>query len=228
MVRSEVGVTLVLAALACSTEPVEPPPPPPPPVVQLRIDPSEPVLTAGTALHFTAVLPSGLPAAVSWSLDDATAGSITATGDFTHNFCFSGPIRVRARLLSDPAVSAAARIQIAYYATAFVWLSSVEQNNGQPALVDSLAGTVRFVVGLDAKPYQCRAVRKLRMTRLVNLDSVTLDSLLFDPPLETLGRPVFSWQTTTVANGRYTLFLVATRDDGSVETSSFQVNVRNP
>jgi hypothetical protein len=224
-VRSEVGVTLVLAVLACSTEPVAPPPPPP--AVQLRIDPSEAVLTAGNSLHFAAYL-NGVEASVSWSIDDAAAGTITSSGTFAHNYCFAGPIFARARLRSDPTVSASSRIQIAYSEGAFVGLRSIQLSNGEPALVDSLAGTVRFVVGVEAKPYQCRAVRKLRMTRLVNLDSVTLDSLLFDPPLETLGQPVLSWQTNTVTNGRYTLFFVATRQDGSVETSSFQVNVRNP
>ena len=226
MVRSEVGVALVLAVLACSTEPVAPPPPPPA-AVQLRIDPPEAVLTAGTSLDFAAYL-NGVEASVSWSIDDAAAGTITSSGTFAHNYCFSGPIFARARLLSDPTVSGSSRIQIAYSEAAFVWLRSIQLNNGDPALVDSLAGTVRFVAGLDAKPYQCRAVRKLRMTRLVNLDSVTLDSLLFDPPLTTLGQPAFSWQTTTVTNGRYTLSFVATREDGSVETSSFQVVVRNP
>jgi hypothetical protein len=226
IVRSRM-VPLVVAALACSTEPVESPPPPPP-VGQLRIDPAEPVLTAGTALHFTAFLPSGLEAAVSWSLDDANAGSITANGDFTHNFCFSGPVRVRARLLSDPTVSAANRIQIAYNASAFVWLSSILQNNGQAVPVDSLTGTVRFLVGLDAMPYRCRSVRMLRLMRLVNLDVVTVDSLVFDPPLETSAQEVLSWQTTLAGNGLYGLVLVATRGDGSVETRSFTVNVRNP
>lgn len=227
MIRSNVGLAFLLAILACSTEPTGPPPPPPP-AAQLHIEPSEIALTAGMSVHFAALLPSGLEVPASWSLDDPAAGSITANGDFTHNYCFSRSVLVRARLLSDPTVSGSGRIQIAYSEGAFVGLRSIELSNGQPARIDSLAGTVRFVVGLDAKPYSCRAVRKLRMTRLVNLDVVTLDSLLFDPPLETSGRPALFWQTTTVANGPYSLIFVATRDDGSVETSSFFVNVRNP
>jgi len=224
MLRTVVVVSLV-TVLACSNEPVAPPPPPP--GVQLRIDPADATLNAGTSLDFAASV-NGVEVPVSWSLDDAAAGSITSSGTFVHNYCFSSLIHARARLLSDPTVSAVARIQIAYNATAFVWLRGVQLNDGRPARVDSLAGAVRFIVGLDAKPYPCREVRKLRLIRLVNLDPVPLDSLLFSPPLETSADQAFAWQTTTVPNGSYSLSLVATREDGSVETGSFLVTVRNP
>lgn len=186
------------------------------------------VLAAGTSFHFAAFLDSGIEAPVYWSLDDAAAGTITSDGTFTHNYCFSRSVLARARLVSDPSISATTRIQAAYQATAFIWLRSIELSNGQPASPDSLAGATRFLVGVDARPYPCRAVRKIRMSRLVNLDAVTVDSVLFDPPLETSGQQALSWQTATVANGRYVLNLIATRADGSTESSSFGVNVRNP
>jgi hypothetical protein len=224
--------TLHLAVLlssltGCSTDPDAVVPPPP--GAQLQIVPAQVTLGAGTSFQFTASLTSGNVAAVTWSLEEATAGSITADGRFTHAYCFSGPVHIRAQLESDPTRSATAVAQAVYNEAAYASVQALFLADGRPATVDSVAGTARVDARVDARPYTCRELTSLRLDALSGATVLPIDSATFAPPRSASTLLSLTWHTTTVPNGAYQLRLTARRSDGSstIEPGP-SIQVRNP
>jgi hypothetical protein len=218
---------MLLGLAGCSTDPDGVVPPPP--GAQVQIIPPQVSLGAGTSFQFAASLTSGDVAAVTWSLEESSAGSITTDGRFTHAYCFAGPVHIRAQLQSDPTRSATAVAQVVYTEAAYASVQALFLADGHPASVDSVAGTVRVDASVDARPYTCRTLTSLRLDALSGATVIPIDSVTFVPPRSASTQLSLTWHTTAVPNGPYQLRLTARRSDGSsaIEPGG-SIQIRNP
>jgi hypothetical protein len=196
----------------------------------LRILPPEVFLAAGATVQFAAVLATGAPASVTWWLEEPTAGSLTADGLFSHNYCASSPTHVRAQLGSDSLRAATALLVFQYGEAAFASVSSITRvSDGRPSSLDSTTGIVEVRTTIGARPFPCRAATSLRLELASTAGTIPLDSLSFTPALTALSQQTFQWRTTLVPNAMYFLRLVARRLDGSIDANySTPIQVRNP
>jgi hypothetical protein len=183
----------------------------------LRIEPANPLLTAGTALQFKAVDHSGAELAVHWRLQNPDFGTISSTGLYTSCWA-AGVTQITALLQADSTRRASTQVTLAQQAVSLVQVSSLTYaTTSTPARIDSIAGGINATVRVTAGILACRAVTSVRL-ELVGQTSITpLGQVTFTPALTTDTTLTLFWNASAIPPGWYGLRAVMTvRDHGDV------------
>jgi hypothetical protein len=200
------------------------------PLPQFKVSPDNVFLVVGSSLQFQASS-AGAPVPVTWQVDEADAGTITAAGLFTSKICTSvSTAHVRAVLKTDATQSAVAQVTFGEHPMPFIYIAAITQTaTGTPAHIDSLAGALEVHVQLTVAGVTCQPVVAARLQLLAGSTVFPLDSIAFSPPLTGSRAHTFHWNSATLANGPYSLQAAAQKLDGStIATPAVPVQLRNP
>src|SRR5438876_2919445 len=136
--------TLLLLGLTAACTATEGGPTKPQLLGQLRIVPESATISIGGTLQFQALLRNGAPAAVTWAVEEPTAGTISESGLFISGLCPAvGTAHIRAQLQADAQQTATASLSLSDSRPPFVSIFSISQvPSGASASIDSLTGIV--------------------------------------------------------------------------------------